>query len=158
MGIFLNSKHILLVFFGIKMATTIRSLGWFKFVTSTEVNHFLCSSFSVEESSDVFSCWGMLCLLLSLLLSEAGQPDVCLWGISGFTRNFHSPLESTWLATNLPWGTSKLSVCTVKIFFVVTTCHQSFSLEFNESLLDRWVNVILYILEYCMQKDILNSR
>lgn len=44
-----NSKHVSRVLFGIKMAATLRSLCSFNFVTSTEVNHFLCSLLSGEK-------------------------------------------------------------------------------------------------------------
>ena len=99
-----------------QMDTTIRSQCWFEFVTFTEVNHFLCSSLFVEESSNVFSCYGYAVFTL-MTAPRWGRPTWCLFiRNSGFTRNFHSPLESTWVATNLPWETSKLSVCTVSLF------------------------------------------
>lgn len=146
MDIPLNSKQTFLVLFGSKMAATIRSLCSSKSVTFTEVNHPLCSSLAGEESSNVFPCRGMCCVYF-YHRSSVRQANLMFMFIrnSGFTLNFHSPLESTWLATNLPWRTSKLSVCTVLIFFVVTTYHQRFSPKFNESPA-QWIEGSCYIV------------
>lgn len=82
---------------------------------------------------------------------QRANPTWCLFiRNSGFTKNFHSPLESTWVATNLPWGISKLSVCTVKIFFVVAAYHhQRFSLDLMKSLLDGQMLYSVYLNTGC---------
>lgn len=56
---------------------------------------------------------------------------------SAFTRNFHSPLESSSLATNLPLATSKLSVCTVKTLFL---WRQRIIKDFFLGLMKAWWN------------------
>lgn len=106
-----------------------------------------------------FHVWGMLCLLLSLLLSEACQRDVCLWGIQASLGTFIHHLKALELLLIYLEGLQNYLSALSQSFLVVKTCyHQRFSLEFNENLVDRWVNVIVYKLEYCMQKDILNLR
>lgn len=49
----LNSKHVLLVLFETKMAATVGSVCSFKLVTSTEVNHFLCS-FALSRKAPMY--------------------------------------------------------------------------------------------------------
>lgn len=104
---------------------------------STEVNHFLCSMLFVEESCNIFSCWGMPCLLLSLLLGEAGQPGVCFWGIWASLITFIHHLKALDLLLIYLEGLENYPSVLSQSFFVVASCYyQSFSFEFNESLTD----------------------
>lgn len=96
--------------------------------------------------SSLAFCGGKLQIIFTLRYSvftfiAAARPAWCLFmRNSGFTYDFHSPLESSWLSSNLPWRPQNCPSALTESFFVVATCdHWSFSFEFNESLIHRFM-------------------
>lgn len=90
----------------------------------------------------VFMSRCTLCILLRSLV-HANLVFVSFRGELGPHENFHSPLERTRLASNLPWGTFKLCVCAVRILFLwrQRVMIKDLLSSFNES--PPWINVLM---------------